>query len=340
MSAVLLLSTVHSFIFPSSQSLVATRYGDDRSRRSAPVLSVAPDYELKRAAAQEWYQTWIKTRSLQEHLGVDRSNHQSIVAMATDEMPSVLGEWGCTHELWAKIRSKRVLLEYAESGDEAKARERLKMLRHSRSVLGISTPMPALLAAVGCDEALWAQIRSKASLVQLAEAGDEAGLRAKLETIRERVAQEAASAAASAPPPAAPRVFKRRGNKKLPIDEAKVEELIAQREEVRRARDFEKADAIRDELSAMGVVVFDKQKEWRVRWTGARAAKGKARKASKDYVPPELPAQLEAWGCDAELWDAIKSKGSLLKLVESGNEEYARRRIERMRELVAADAKE
>ena len=159
---------------------MATRYGDDRSRRSAPVLSVAPDYELKRAAAQEWYQTWIKTRSLQEHLGVDRSNHQSIVAMATDEMPSVLGEWGCTHELWARIRNKRVLLEYAESGDEAKARERLKMLRHSRSVLGISTPMPALLATVGCDEALWAQIRSKASLVQLAEAGDEAGLRAKL----------------------------------------------------------------------------------------------------------------------------------------------------------------
>ena len=65
-----------------------------------------------------------------------------------------------------------------------------------------------------------------------------------------------------------------------------------------------------------------------------------ARKATKDYVPQELPAQLEAWGCDAALWDAIKSKGSLLKLVEAGNEEYARRRIERMRELVAADAEE
>ena len=340
MSAVLILSTAQSFVFPSSQSLVATRYGDDRSRCNAPVLSVTPDYELKRAAAQEWYRTWIKTSTLQEHLGVTRSNHQSIVAMATEEMPSVLGEWGCTHELWAKIRSKKVLLEYAESGDEAKARERLKMLRHSRSVLGISTPMPALLATVGCDEALWTQIRSKASLVKLAEAGDEAGLRAKLEAIRERVAQEASSAAASAPPPAAPGVFKRAGNKKLPIDEAKVEELIAEREEMRRARDFEKADAIRDELSAMGVAVFDKQREWRVRWAGARAAKGKATKATKDYVPQELPAQLEAWGCDAELWGAVKSKGSLIKLVEAGNEEYARRRIERMRELVAADAKE
>ena len=144
MSAVLLLSTVHSFIFPSSQGPVAARYGDDRSRRSAPVLSVAPDYELKRAAAQEWYRTWIKTRSLQEHLGVDRSNYQSIVAMATDEMPSVLGEWGCTHELWARIRisaccwstPSRATRRGAGAAEDAAP----------RAPSCISTPMPALLA--------------------------------------------------------------------------------------------------------------------------------------------------------------------------------------------------
>ena len=46
------------------------------------------------------------------------------------------------------------------------------------------------------------------------------------------------------------------------------------------------------------------------------------------------------WGCDAALWKAIHSKQSLLALVKQGNEEYARRRIERMRELVAAAAAE
>ena len=342
MTAVVILSTLQSFVSPSHSLVATSPY--DRSRYSAPVLSIAapelaPDYEQKRAAGQEWYRTWIKTRSLQEHLGVGRSNYQSIVAMAADEMPSVLGEWGCTHELWAKIRSKRVLLEYAKSGDEAKARERLKMLRHSRSVLGISTPMPALLATVGCDEALWAQIRSKTVLVKLAEAGDEVELRAKLEEIRGRISQEAASA----PPPAAAGVFKRRGDMKVSIDEAKVQELIAKRQEIQRSRDYEKADAIRDELRAMGVDVFDKQNEWRVRWVGERPPKGKVAKGTKgpaQPVPAELPAQLAAWGCDLELWNAIKSKGSLLKLVESGNEEYARKRLDRMRELVAADAKE
>jgi len=294
---------------------------------AAPEL--APDYEQQQKRAQEWYRTWIKTRSLQQHLGI---RHQSIIAMAADEMPSVLGEWGCTHELWAKIRSKRVLLEYAKSGDEAKARERLKMLRHSRSVLGISTPMPALLQTVGCDETLWAQIRSKTVLVKLAEAGDEVELRAKLEEIRGRIAQEAASA----PAPAAATSFKRRGDMKATIDEAKVQELIAKRQEIQRSRDYEKADAIRDELRAMGVDVFDKQNEWRVRWSGKRPPtrpKGPAQPA-----PVEMPAQLAEWGCDAELWNAIKSKGSLLKLVDRGNEEYARKRLARMRELVAADS--
>ena len=43
------------------------------------------------------------------------------------------------------------------------------------------------------------------------------------------------------------------------------------------------------------------------------------------------------WGCDAELWAKVHSKGALLKLVLKGNEEYARKRIAKMRELIAAD---
>jgi hypothetical protein len=258
-------------------------------------------------------------------------------------MPSVLAEWGCTADLWSKIRSKNVLLEYARTGEEVKARERLKMLRHSRSVLGISTPMPALLEKCGCDEALWSQIRSKTVLVKLAEAGDEAQLRAKLEAIRERIAQESAVSPASFPAPAAASGFKRRGDRKATVDVEKVEGLIAKRLKIQRSRDYEKADAIRDELRAMGVDVFDKQKEWRVRWTGSKgvpqAARARRQRPQSQREPPaEMPPKLAEWGCDVELWKAIKSKSSLLKLLDAGNEEYARKRIERMRELVAAEA--
>ena len=47
-------------------------------------------------------------------------------------------------------------------------------------------------------------------------------------------------------------------------------------------------------------------------------------------------ALLGEWGCDAELWKAVVSKSALIKLVEKGSEEYGRKRIARMRELVAA----
>ena len=67
----------------------------------------------------------------------------------------------------------------------------------------------------------------------------------------------------------------------------------------------------------------------------ARAAKQAAR-APRATV--EMPAKLAELGCDAALWDAIHSKDALIKLVEQGNDEYARRRIERMRELTAAAA--
>jgi cysteinyl-tRNA synthetase len=40
-------------------------------------------------------------------------------------------------------------------------------------------------------------------------------------------------------------------------DVAKIEELIAQRAEAKKAKDFAKADAIRDELVAMGITIKD-----------------------------------------------------------------------------------
>ncbi|MBQ7085730.1 MAG: hypothetical protein IJM95_10885 [Anaerotignum sp.] len=40
-------------------------------------------------------------------------------------------------------------------------------------------------------------------------------------------------------------------------DVAKIEALIAQRAEAKKAKDFAKADAIRDELAAMGITIKD-----------------------------------------------------------------------------------
>ena len=60
---------------------------------------------------------------------------------------------------------------------------------------------------------------------------------------------------------------------------------------------------------------------------------GPQRPQAQREVPVEMPPKLAEWGCDAELWNAIKSKRSLLKLMDSGNEEYARKRLERARTI-------
>ena len=48
----------------------------------------------------------------------------------------------------------------------------------------------------------------------------------------------------------------------------------------------------------------------------------------------ELPAELLAWGCDAELWEKTTNKKGLLDLLKKGDEERGRARIERLREMV------
>jgi len=46
-----------------------------------------------------------------------------------------------------------------------------------------------------------------------------------------------------------------------PLDEALIEQLILDRIDARRARDFAKADSIRQTLDAMGLVIIDGKDE-------------------------------------------------------------------------------
>ena len=54
--------------------------------------------------------------------------------------------------------------------------------------------------------------------------------------------------------------------------------------------------------------------------------------------PPELPPQLEEWGCDADLWSQVRKKRSLIKLAEGGDEERFRARVAKLRQMLTAAA--
>ena len=77
---------------------VVTRLPTRRTRSCVPVANApaqlssgSVDYTSEQQRAREWYNTWIKTRSLQNTI-----RHASVVAMApVAEMPAVLAEWGC-----------------------------------------------------------------------------------------------------------------------------------------------------------------------------------------------------------------------------------------------------
>jgi len=63
------------------------------------------------------------------------------------EMPPILQEWGCDEELWAKVLAKKALIDLADAGDEAAARERIAMLRTSPSLSGAAPHQAAQEAA-------------------------------------------------------------------------------------------------------------------------------------------------------------------------------------------------
>ena len=241
-------------------------------------------------------------------------------------MPPKLAEWGCTDELWAIARNKKRLVQWAEEGDavaEQKARDRLELLRTAPK-----EELTPTLREWGCDEALWNKIRNRRALVEWAEAGEEAKVKERLEKIRSAASASTLLDAKKGP-------YKRAGDLEAKVDTEAIEKLMIERAKAKSKRDYEAADKIRDELrSVHNIDIFDKQRIWKLRDGAAREQRAAARREAEDKL--EMPALLGEWGCDDELWKAVVSKSALIKLVEKGSEEYGRKRIARMRELVAA----
>lgn len=57
--------------------------------------------------------------------------------------------------------------------------------------------------------------------------------------------------------------YRRDDNGSAQVDEAKVNKMLADRMQAKMGRDFDSADRIRDDLKAMGVEVYDKEKTWK-----------------------------------------------------------------------------
>jgi hypothetical protein len=220
---------------------------------------------------------------------------------ASPHMPPVLLEWGCDAALWEMVRGKQALIKLADAGDEAACRERIAMLRRSPSITKRDdiSEMPAVLSDWGCDVQLWARVKSKAALAELAALGaegEELG-RARISHIRLKIAEEDAAAAdtlarrrakklskpskwakkasrGGEPLTGEPRPGEEGGGRKtrsfagyrragaLPegLDMIAIEGLLAKRKEAKFARNFEEADALQKQLKDLGVRVNDKRR--------------------------------------------------------------------------------
>jgi len=221
------------------------------------------------------------------------------------KMPAVLIAWGCDEELWQKVRSKQALVRLAEEGNEAAARERIRMLRNSPSVSGQGVALTPELAALGVDEEMWQGVRSKSTLIRLATE-DEGVARARIAVLRKAIAAEQASVTSPATPPTAPlRPTRNEGSARplsdgyaidgeLPagVDVNAVTTLVARRVEAKAQKDYEAADALQAELLALGLMVNDRSRRvFDVARVKARAPKGRASRQQLVYtLDGALPA--------------------------------------------------
>ena len=87
------------------------------------------------------------------------------------------------------------------------------------------------------------------------------------------------------------------------VDEARVNRLLTERVAAKRARDYDKADQLRDELRAMGVEVNDKDRCWRVRGGGNRERRhSDDRGRKRDREPEDRGGTFSAshsWGSES-----------------------------------------
>lgn len=170
----------------------------------------------------------------------------------------------------------------------------------------------------GCDEDLWSETRNKQALLDLAEAGNEAKGRQRIEFLKAAIAKGSDGSAA----PTSQRVpnhgpYRLLGPAPEGVDVASVEELLEKRSDHKAERDFESADAIQAQLSAIGVYLDDRKRTWEaarapnggftlkgqppegvdVSAVEAILAKRRDAKKSKDFeAADELQAELLAMG--------------------------------------------
>ena len=62
--------------------------------------------------------------------------------------------------------------------------------------------------------------------------------------------------------------YRRDDDRSIPVDEANVTRILAQRTTAKMSRDFNTADALREELRGMGVEVNDQERTWKMRGAG------------------------------------------------------------------------
>jgi cysteinyl-tRNA synthetase len=117
---------------------------------------------------------------------------------------------------------------------------------HDIRAPGQDTPVPAGIEAALCDD-----LNTPQALAELADLAD----RARRERSVAAKAELLAGGAALGLLRQEPQDWFRRGESA--VDTAHVEALLRERREARERRDFARADALRDELHALGVVIED-----------------------------------------------------------------------------------
>lgn len=186
--------------------------------------------------------------------------------MAVPELTPTLIEWGVDADLWDATRNKQALLDLAAAGDERKARERITFLKkaveggHTRS--NDRSYVVKGAAPAGVDTAAVQELLARRVVMKKARDFDAAdAIQAELLAMGVWVNDKTRTWEASI---AATGGYTLKGEQPAGVDAAAVEGMLARRLEAKKTGDFDSADAIQAELSAIGLYVNDKKKTWEI----------------------------------------------------------------------------